>query len=325
MANLTHIVAMTAAVVAFATPAFSDEKGDAGAVASAEKVPSGAEVAELEEENDDPPFTCGFDNDLFSAYVFRNAVFGDELVWQPCVWAEFNVADWFSLGGSVWQNWDLTANPKKMGRPRAMNETDFNIHVARSLWTSEDEAYVLNLELGHDFFTYRQQEDVPNDYELYLKLSFANPFVDVYGQFAECYNPVVSPFFELGLNKEMTLAEMFSSEDDFLGRWTVAANWSLSLASGKYFSNYYYGFLPEGEYDPESGEYEDERRLSNGIGGTTIRGTVSYQVCEHFTLGLVIAYTSSLSGEIDDALDYNGYGSMYKRLVWGGLQAKLEF
>jgi len=277
------------------------------------------------EEPEKSPLPLGFDNDLFSAYIFRNAIFGDELVWQPCVWADFDVRDWFTLGGSVWQNWDLTANSEKTGRPRAMNETDFNVHVSRSLWTSEDESYDLSLEVGNDFYTYRRQENVPNDYELYLKLVFANPFVGVYGLLAECYSPVAAPFSELGLNKQMTLSELFSSENAFLGRWTLAADWSLSLASGKYFSCYYYGFLPEGERDSESGEYEDERRLSSGVGGTTLKGTVSYQVCEHFSLGLVVAFTAVLSGEACDALDYCGCSNTYKRLVWGGLQAKLDF
>jgi len=323
MSKLMPVVAMAAAV-AFVSPAFSAEKSEHRTPVPEEKVPPGAEAEGLEDE-EESLFSFGFDNDLFTAYVWRNAVFGDELVWQPCVWADFNVFDWFTIGGFVWQNWDLTANPEKSGRPRAMNETDFNVHIARSLWTSEDEAYDLCLEVGNDFFTYRQQEDVPNSYEFYLKLTFDNPFVGVYGQYSQAYNPVVAPYFEFGLNKEMTLAEICASENEFLDRWTLGANWSMSMASGKYFSNYFYGFLPEGEYDPESEEYEDERRLSNGVGGTTLKGTITYQVCEHFSLGLVVAYTAALSGEVCDALDYNGYGNMYKRLVWGGLQAKLDF
>jgi len=278
--------------------------------------------AEVEEE-EEQLFTCGFDNDLLSAYIWRNAVFCDELVWQPTVWADFDVFGWFNIGGFVWQNWNLTANPDKCGMPRAMNETDFNVYIARSLWTSDDEEYDLNLEIGNDFFTYRQQEDCPNSYEFYFKLRFSNPFVDVYGQYSQAYNPVVAPYFETGLRKEINLGEAFGSESDFLNRWTAAADWNLSFASGKYFTNYLYGTLP-GEYDPETDE-RDERDMSNGIGGTTIKGVVAYQVCDHFSLGLVLAYTALLSGEACDAMDWAENGNMYKRLVWGGVQAKLDF
>ena len=281
--------------------------------------PPGEEL-EAEEESF---FSCGFDNDLLSAYIDKNAVVSDELVWQPCIWADFNVFDWFTIGGYVWQNWDLTADPSKSGRPRAMNETDLNVHIARSLWSSEDGEYDLSLEIGNEFFLYRQQEELPNGYEAYVRLTFDNPFVGVYGKYVQAYEPVSAPYFELGFTKEATLAEIFSSENEFLDRWTVGAEWSLSFASGKYFTEYLYGVLP-GEYDPEEDEYE-ERGMSNGIGGTTLKGTVAYQVCDHFSLGLVIAYTAALSGEACDALDYGECGNMYKRLVWGGLQAKLDF
>ena len=43
--------------------------------------------AELEEK-DDFPLEAGFDVDLFTAYVWRNAVQNDRAVAQPCVWAD---------------------------------------------------------------------------------------------------------------------------------------------------------------------------------------------------------------------------------------------
>jgi len=323
MSKLMPVVAMAAAV-AFVSPAFAEEKSNARGTAPAEeKVPPGAEAEGLEEEKESP-LSVGFDNDLFSAYIFRNAVFNDELVWQPCVWAEVNVCDWFRVGGYAWQNWDLTKSRSSYA-PQVMNETDFAVYIGRSIWESDDGEYVLDFELGNNFYTYRQIEGWPNSYEFYLTLTFDNPYVSVYGQYAQAYNPVVAPYFELGLKKSATLAEMFSSENEFLGRWTLAADWNMSFASGKFFTAYLYGTLPEGAYDPELEEYEGERGMSDGIGGTTIKGSISYQVCDHFSLGLVCAYTALLSGEACDAMDYAGYGNMYKRLVWGGLQAKIDF
>ena len=93
--------------------------------------------------------------------------------------------------------------------------------------------------------------------------------------------------------------------------------------SGRFFSNYIYGPVP-GAYDPEADEY-DEECMSDGIGGTTIQGKLAYQVCDHFTIGAVLAFTSTLSGEARDAIEYMGRGGSFKDLVWGGLQAKLDF
>jgi len=268
-------------------------------------------------------FEAGVDMDLLSAYVWRNSVVNDELVFQPCVWFDFTRLEPFWIGGTVWQNWDMTG--VRSPTPRAMNETDFNVHIGATVWQSESEDYSIDLELGNDFYTYRQIADCPNVYEFYLKGTFNNPFVNVYGQYAQAYNPTVAPYFELGLDREATLGDVFGSESDILNRFTVGANWNVSFGSGKYLTSYLYGTLPDGAYDRESGEYEGERGMSNGIGGTTVKGACFYRVCDHFKLGLTIAYTALLSGEARDAMDFAGNGSMYKQLVWGGLQAKFDF
>lgn len=304
--------------IASSAVAAADVKNSADASVTPE------EAQELQEEQ--PAwFEAGIDLDLFSAYVWRNSVCNDELVFQPCVWADFTRWQPFGvparIGGFVWQNWDMTAVRHPV--PRAMNETDFNVHFGATLWQTEDEAYSFELELGNDFFTYRQIEDCPNSYELYLKARFNNPFANVYGQYSQAYSPVAAPYFELGLNREDNLADVFDSESDLLKRLTVSADWNVSLGSGKYFTNYLYGTIP-GAYDEEAEEYE-ERDMSSGIGGTTIKGTCFYQVCENFKVGFLVAYTALLSGEARDAMDFAENGSMYKQLVWCGLQAKVEF
>jgi len=284
--------------------------------------------AELEEE-ESAWFEAGVDLDLLSAYVWRNSVVNDELVFQPCVWFDFTRFQPYDMplkiGGFVWQNWDMTG--VRAPAPRAMNETDFNVHVNLTPWQTEDEEYSFEIELGNDFFTYRRVEDCPNSYELYLKAKFNNPFVGIYGQYSQAYKPVSACYFEVGLNKEVNLGEMLDSESEILNRFTLAADWNMSFGSGKYFTNYLYGTIP-GEYvkgeEGEEGEWT-ERGMSNGIGGTTIKGNVAYQVCDNFSIGLVVAFTALLSDEARDAMDFADAGCMYKRLVWGGLQAKFEF
>lgn len=308
------------ALAPFVNPAFAADEA-APAVAPAEF------QAEAPEDADDAPppwLSVGVDLDLFSAYVWRNSVANDELVFQPCVWFDITRFEPFYFGGYVWQNWDMTGS-RSGEAPKAMNETDFNVHIGSSLWTSEDEAYTLSLELGAEFFTYRQMEDCPDSYEFYLKTTFENPFVNVYGLYAQAYHPVSACYFELGLNKEASLAELFESESDFLSRLTLGADWNIGFASGKYATNYLYSDIPYGAYSEEEEDYEGWQNVSDGVCGTTLKANLAYQVCDHFAVGLVLAYTAVLSGDARDSLEYAGCNSHYKELVWGGLQAKLEF
>jgi len=279
-------------------------------------------VRELAEESS-PLFEAGFDNDFFTAYVWRNAVVNDRPVWEPCVWADLTFFEPFWVGGYVWQNWDLTNRRAKDGAPREMNETDFNVHVGATLWETEDEDFSVGLEIGNDFFTYRHMEDCPDSYEFYAKLTFDNPFVGAYAQYSQAYNPVAACYFELGLKKELNIGEVFGSENAFLNALTFGADWNLSMGSGKYLTEYLYG-VGGGAYDDEAEEFENGY-LDNGVGGTTIRFNLAWAVCDHFTLGLVAAYTGVLSGDIRDGLKADGYGDTFRDLVWGGVQAKLSF
>ena len=280
-----------------------------------------ADEAEALEEEDEGWFSAGFDVDLFSAYIFRNAVINDELVLQPCVWVDLTLFDFLTVGGNVWQNWDLTDRMKRDGLPQEMNETDFNVHVGANIWETEDEEYSLYLQLQHDWYTYRY--DLDNSNELALRLEFNNPFVGVYGQYSQAYWPESACHFEVGLAQDWNVGELLESEDDILNRLTVGFDWNVNFASGKFFTNYIYGPVP-GAYDPVADEY-DEECMSNGIGGTTIKANLAYQVCDHFTIGAVLAFTSTLSGEARDAIEYMGRGGSFKDLVWGGLQAKIDF
>ena len=316
MKKLMTVVAASVCAVSFASSAVAAEGQSGG---NAKEVT--AEEAEALEEEDDGWFEAGFDADLFSAYVFRNAIINDELVLQPCVWVDLTLFDILTVGGNVWQNWDLTDRMKRDGMPQEMNETDFNVHIGANVWETEDEEYSLYLQLQHDWFTYRY--DLDNENELALRLEFNNPFVGVYGQYSQAYWPVSCCHFEVGLAQDWKVGELVESENDILNRLTVGFDWNVNFGSGRFFTNYIYGPVP-GAYDPEADEY-DEECMSDGIGGTTIQGKLAYKVCDHFTIGAVLAFTSTLSGEARDAIGYMEHGGSFKDLVWGGLQAKLEF
>ena len=266
-------------------------------------------------------FSAGFDADLYSAYVFRNAIFNDELVIEPCAWADATLFDFLTVGGYAWQNWNLTDRQSAGGAPQEMNENDFEVHVGANVWQSDDEKYALYLQLMHDWYTYRY--DFDNENEICVRLEFTNPFVGVYGQYSQAYLPVSACHFEIGLKQDWNVGELLENENDYLKRLTVGFDWNVNFASGRFFTNYIYGPVP-GAYDAGSGEYGEEC-MADGVGGTTIKGNLAYEVCKHFTVGLVLAFTSTLSGDARDAIEYSGRGGSYKDCVWGGLQAKLDF
>ena len=316
MNKLMMAVAASVCAVSFVSSAVAAEDVSKD---EAQKVTAGE--AEALGEEDDGWFSAGFDVDLFSAYIFRNAIINDELVLQPCAWVDLTLFDFLTVGGNVWQNWDLTDRMKRDGLPQEMNETDFNLHIGANIWETEDEEYSLYLQLQHDWFTYRY--DLDNENELALRLEFNNPFVGVYGQYSQAYWPASCCHFEVGLAQDWTVGELLESENDILNRLTVGFDWNVNFGSGRFFTNYIYGPVP-GAYDSEADEYAEEC-MSDGIGGTTIQGKLAYQVCDHFTIGAVLAFTSTLSGEARDAIEYMGRGGSFKDLVWGGLQAKLDF
>lgn len=283
-----------------------------------------SEKTELEEK-EDKILEAGFDFDFLSAYVWRNAIQNDEMVMQPCVWADLTVFDPFYVGFNIWQNYDLTDRRTDSLR-RGLTETDYNVHVGATAWQSEDEDYSLGLELGHDWYVNQfvargAGDDCPDTREIYLKATFDNPFVNVYGQVSWLYEDFGAykqgVHYELGFNKEV---EVY---DDV----TLGADWNLNFGDGHYLS-YLYGGTRSAR--GEDGEYEYEGS-SAGFGGTTVKVYLTWQVTEYFSLGGVIAYTGVLNAAHREALgdqgdDYWADGGFYQRdFVWGGLQAKLSF
>lgn len=289
-------------------------------------------------------FEAGFDFDWFSAYIDKNAVQTDRMVMQPCVWADLTYFEPFRLGFSVWQNYDLSHRRGALYQ-YGLNETDYNIHLGATLWQCEDDKDTnVKLEIGHDWFTYHgvrdeAKEAFPNTNELYAKLTFNNPIVGVYGSarwmYSDfgCYDQGLH--YDLGLNKEFELCDHLLMEEDTL---TLGIDWNVNFGDSNYLyflfggvsSPYYYA-------DEESGEgvwYDDyDEAPKGGIGGTTIKLYLTWQITDYMSLGGTLAYTALINGslreaagDLGDDYDFVGAGADYPRdLVWGGLSLKFEF
>jgi hypothetical protein len=305
------VAAVAASFVGFA---FADSaSGDSSA---AEKPTA---VEETEEE-DDALFEFGFDADLYTAYVFRNQVYNDRPVAQPCVWADFVGLDPFYFGFYIWQNYDLT-NRRRSEMRGEWNETDYNVHVGATVWSNDDETMSLTVEAGHEWFVNNVKDEWSKDYasscEIYVKAEFETPFVTPYGQISHMYRNLDGTHYELGLSRDFTLMEEMPLGESL----TLGADWNVNFGSGKYL-DYLYGVGRR--YDVDEDDFL--RGNKDGIGGTTLKLTLTWQLCECFSLGGVVAYTSLLNESVREGYRDSGwYGNYKDDFVWGGLQAKLGF
>ena len=284
------------------------------------------EAAEVEKKDSGYKLEYGVDIDVFSAYVWHNAVQFDRPVGQISPWVDWTVADLFYIGGSVWQNYDLDNGRHADGLRGEWNETDFNIHIGSEVWTSDDGESTLTIELGNEWYVYDAHgtdgSGVPNEkyypttYETYLSAEFENPYVTPYGLIA-CDCREASLFAETGLKKEASLSDLTGSEADWMSRVSVFGDLNVSFGSSRYLE-YLYGEVHDGA----------ENRIRHGIGGATAKTGLAWKATDWLTLKGVVAFTSVLNTTARENLCDAAEMSDYVRradLVWGGIQAAVEF
>lgn len=278
-------------------------------VSFAEEVPAAAEIPV--EEECDSPLSVGVDVDFLAGYVWRHSVSSDDLVIQPAVWAELDLCGPLSVGGYVWQNYDLT-NRRRDSFTYGLTETDYNIHIGLTAWESDEECETpakLTFELGHDWYTYQGAKDRasdPDTREIYIKGKFENSIITPYAQVAWMYQDFGDyrrgVYYELGLNKEIEVTEIV----------TLGADWSLGFGDRNY-NNFLFG---EDNY---------------GFGGTTVKLYSSIALTDWVSLKGTIGYTGVINAAMrksigEEGEDYDFHGDSYPRdLLWGGLSLNFEF
>lgn len=279
-------------------------------------------AAEETAAEDSALFEFGFDADFYTAYIFRNQVYNDRPVAQPCVWADFVGLDPFYFGFYIWQNYDLT-NRRRSDMRGEWNETDYNVHVGWTAWSNDEETMSLTLEAGHEWFVNNVKDEWSKDYastgEIYVKAEFETPFVTPYGQISHMYRYEDSTHFELGLSRDFTLVEEMPLGQSL----TLGADWNVNFGSGGYL-DFLYGVGRD--YDENDDDFV--RGNKDGIGGTTLKLTLTWQLCDCFSIGGVVAYTSLLNESLRESYrdsDWHWGGKYEDDLVWGGFQAKLGF
>jgi len=283
-------------------------------------------VVEAEEEAGQAVlFECGFDIDFYSAYVWRNAVQNDRMVLQPSPWVDVTFFDLFWVGGNVWQNYDLSDRRGDIYR-RGLTETDYNLHIAGDVFTSDDEKFKLNLEFGHDWY-YNQflvadiKEDSISTREFYLKAVFSNPVVDVYGQVSWMYRDFGN--YKQGLSYELGFTREYALVDDVL---VLGADWNVNFGDSHYLYYLFGGLSNPTPYEEEGVEGEDDdfdRGPDGGIGGTTLKIYLGWNITDWAVLKGTLAYTGLVNGDLRQA--HGDYGDENRDLVWGGLSLNFAF
>jgi len=267
--------------------------------------------AELVREEPARIFEAAFEYDFNSAYVWYNAVQNDQMVMQPCVWADIAYFEPFWLGASVWQNYNLTDRLAAVYRD-GLSENDYGVFGGATLWSTEDATYAVWTEVTHDWFTFSGVRDgcecyTPDTRDLRAQVRFDNPFLDVYGTVVWMYREFGLAqrgfLYETGLNKKVGIVSDLSA----------GADWNVNFGDQACLSNLY------GAGD-------------TGIGGTTVKLYLVWQVTEWMSLGCTVAYTGVLNGNARQALaDTEGYwgdgsGDSYPRdLLWGGINLKVKY
>ena len=321
MNKLMMAVAASVCAVAYSSSALADVE-----LSEKDKKVTPAEAIEEEEAE---IFEAGFDCDFFSAYVWRNSVQSDEPVIQPAVWADFTYFDPFWIGFSVWQNYDLTSR-RHDALKGGLTETDYDIHAGVTAWENEDETQSLEFLLGYTWYVNQQvrsdaREDYKNTSELYLRADYKNEIVNVYGQVAwmpddfGSYKQGMS--YELGLNREFDVLSPFELPEDTL---LLGLDWNLNFGDSRYLYFLY------GGVDWDVDEYGEDT-WSNpkaGIGGTTLKAYLTWNITDWVSLVGTVAYTGVLNGSARQSLADGPcwQGDCYRRdLLWGGVSLKFAF
>jgi len=300
MNKLMTVVAASVCAVALAgrASAAEEKSAETNAVVA---VTADAKDGEALEEEESSVFEAEVGVDFFSAYIWRNVVQTDKPVMQGLAAVDFTLLDPFTFGFWYWQGWDLSSDRKGTFK-RRLNESDYNVHAGYTAWENEDGDMSLSFEGGHEWYTYHFDRDrnAPSTRELYLKGTFENPIVGVYGQASWLYDDIgefeSGFYYECGFNKEIELCDSL----------TLGADWNVSFADDDYISTFLIG---EG--------------VKGGFAGTTVKTYLNWAVTDWMSLVGTLAYTGILNS--DARRYYNEEDKDLKDTLWGGFSVKFAF
>lgn len=234
------------------------------------------------------PLSVEFSMDILSDYMWRGMICNDNPVWQPSVTLGYDIGDYGALSANVWSTFDLThkrGTSTSSRRSCGLQEIDYTLAYSF-------EFAGVGLEAGHVWYVFPNHNG-SSDQDLYLTLSYDNPFV----------TPSASAYYnysDSAGNNTPCFYYAFGLSHDFALTDDLALTPNVSLGFGD---------------DAWTGcgcELTDQ----------TIGLAASYELCKHVSLGAQVNYTWIPSHTLRKG-DYMGEGK--DQLCWGGVNVTVSF
>lgn len=245
-------------------------------------------------------WSVGFTSEIFAGYQWHNHISNPEGAIQGTLSGEIAFPGPFTLGGYIWENFDLT-DKRRASYATALTETDFGLNLGYAAWTSDDESCALAFEFGHDWMTYHNRvgrtDANPNTRELYAKSIFTNPLITPYVQVSWMYADFGD--YHAGFNYEIGLMKDIALTD----RLTAGAKVNLGFENRPY-QQFLFG------------------TSTSGLTGSTLRLYSRYALTDCLSIRATLAYTGLINSDAREDLK----PTSYKRdLLWGSLALVLAF
>lgn len=272
---MKRILILAAALAAVAT------------VRAEEKAASPAEQAVVpKEESPDTGFAFDATLDIYSAYVWRGCVINDRPVWQPGGTVSYATAEYGTLSGNVWGNFDMTDRcGHKTGA--GLNEIDYTASYAIDLGP-------VSLSAGHVWYTFPKASG--SDYakstrEVYATAAYNSDVVTPFLKAYYDYEAAEGFYGNAGLTKSVEVTDQFS----------VGAEVSVGAGDSDYMDCYF---------------------ATDDAGLADFNAAVfcSYSVTDNVSVGARLAWMSLIDS---DARDNEVYWD--EDLLWGGVNLAASF
>ena len=236
-------------------------------VAATTAAPAAPAAVAKEEESSKLSFAATLD--LYSAYVWRGAVFNDRPVWQPGATVSYATGDYGTFSGNVWGNFDMT-DRKDHSKFGGLNEIDYTASYSKDVGP-------VSLSAGHIWYTFPSVTDSSygeSTREVYVTAQYnndiVNPFVKVYYDYAV----MDGAYANVGLNKTYNVTDQI----------TVGSEVSLGAGSDGYMS--YVGTDSAGLMDFNAAVF------------------ASYAITDHISVGPRLAWMSLVDDDARDSVDH---------------------
>lgn len=242
-------------------------------------------------------WTASAELSFWTAYPWRNVMSNTEGAahWYGCI--DVDLFGPLSVGALFWQNFDLTDNRRHKYKT-SLTESDYNLHAGLKAWESEESEYSLSFEAGIEWYTYhnilRDHNIHPDTSEMYLRSTFDNPFVTVYGGTSWMYRDFgcypAGFHYDVGLTKSVPITEWMS----------LGADWNVGFAN-KPYHKYLIG------------------TNTSGLTGTTVKFFAKFTLSEWASLKATVAYTGIVNGDARSQMDED------RDNLWGSLALSFSY